>query len=114
MDEAEKRGNELPARRELSKEDGISQCQVAAEMRRVFVDRPSPAIVSVTSEARSALGSASEEAAADALGQTFDGWIPGHFPGMPWYAELHAWNLAGERERRLPPSNRTSTPNPAW
>lgn len=21
----------------------------------------------------------------------FHGWMPGHFPGMPWHAELHAW-----------------------
>ena len=25
------------------------------------------------------------------FGQTFEGWMPGHFPGMPWHAELHAW-----------------------
>lgn len=25
------------------------------------------------------------------FGTAFDGWMPGHFPGMPWHAELHAW-----------------------
>lgn len=25
------------------------------------------------------------------FGRTFDGWMPGHFPGMPWHAELHVW-----------------------
>lgn len=25
------------------------------------------------------------------FGATFDGWMPGHGPGMPWHADLHAW-----------------------
>jgi len=43
--------------------------------------------------------------APSALGQTFDGPMPGHNPNMPWHYDLHAWLWADNPAGTFAPFN---------
>ena len=39
------------------------------------------------------------------FGHPFPGPVPGHFPGMPWHRELHAWIWANNPDGMFEPWN---------